>query len=109
MKNLFAFIVSLLLFSSALFAQVGINTDNLLPDPSAGLDVKFSDKGFLPPRVELQAPYVAAPVVSPAVGLLVYNTAYAGNPPDNVVPGYYYWTGNMWNPFVVSPGTNGQT
>jgi hypothetical protein len=109
MKNLSAFIVSFLLFSSVLFAQVGINTDNLPPDPSAGLDVKFTDKGFLPPRVELQAPYVAAPVVSPAVGLLVYNTVFAGTPPDDVVPGYYYWNGNRWNPFVVSSGTNGQT
>jgi hypothetical protein len=26
-----------------------------------------------------------------------------------VVPGYYYWNGVMWNPFVVSSGTNGQT
>ncbi len=109
MKNISIFIVSLLLFSSTLFAQVAINTDNLPPDPSAGLDVKFSNKGLLPPRVELTAPYVAAPVVSPAIGLLVYNTATAGNPPDNVVPGYYYWNGNMWNPFVVSPGTDGQT
>lgn len=109
MKSISFVIVSLLLFSSTLLAQVGINTDNLPPDPSAGLDVKFSNKGLLPPRVELTAPYVAAPVVSPAIGLLVYNTATAGNPPDNVVPGYYYWTGNMWNPFVVSPGTNGQT
>jgi hypothetical protein len=90
-------------------AQMGINTDNSAPDPSAGLDVKFTDKGFLPPRVELTAPYLAAPVVSPATGLLVYNTATAGNPPDNVVPGYYYWTGIMWNPFVVSAGTSGQT
>ena len=109
MKKLSIIIAMFVLISSALFAQVGINTDNLPPDPSAGLDVKFSDKGFLPPRVELTAPYVAAPIVSPAVGLLVYNTATAGNPPDNVVPGYYYWNGNMWNPFVVSAGTSGQT
>jgi hypothetical protein len=109
MKKISFFIVTVLLFSSTLFAQVGINADNLSPDPSAGLDVRFSDKGLLPPRVELQSPYVAAPVVSPAEGLLVYNTATAGNPPDNVVPGYYFWTGIMWNPFVVSAGTSGQT
>jgi hypothetical protein len=109
MKKLSIIIGMFLLFSSTLFSQVGINTDNLLPDPSAGLDVKFADKGFLPPRVELQAPYNAAPIVSPAIGLLVYNTATVGNPPDNVVPGYYYWNGVMWNPFVVSAGTNGQT
>ncbi|MCX6303641.1 MAG: DUF1566 domain-containing protein [Bacteroidetes bacterium] len=109
MKNLSFLIVFMLLFSSTLLAQVGINTDNLPPDPSAGLDVNFSDKGLLPPRVELTAPYVAAPVVAPATGLLVYNTATSGNPPDNVVPGYYYWDGNMWRSFVASAGTNGQT
>jgi hypothetical protein len=109
MKNLIAFFFFFSIFSNVMIAQTGINTDNLPPDPSAGLDVRFSDKGLLPPRVELQSPYVAAPVVSPAAGLLVYNTATAGNPPDNVVPGYYYWTGIMWNPFVVSAGTNGQT
>jgi hypothetical protein len=109
MKKISLFIAMFLLFSITMFAQVGINIDNLPPDPSAGLDVKFSDKGLLPPRVELTAPYVAAPIVSPAIGLLVYNTATAGTPPDNVVPGYYYWTGIMWNPFVVSAGTNGQT
>ena len=109
MKNLSFIIVSILLFSSSLFAQVGINTDNLPPDLSAGLDVKFSDKGFLPPRVALIAPYTAAPVVSPAIGLLVYNTATSGNPPDNVLPGYYFWNGLMWTPFVVSSGTTGQT
>ncbi|MCX6268962.1 MAG: DUF1566 domain-containing protein [Bacteroidetes bacterium] len=109
MKNLALLIATFLLFSGSLFAQVGINIDNLPPDPSAGLDVKFADKGLLPPRVELTAPYSAAPIVSPAVGLLVYNTATAGNPPDNVVPGYYYWDGIMWNHFVASPGTTGQT
>ena len=109
MKNLSFIIVSILLFSSSLFAQVSINTDNLPPDPSAGLDVRFSNKGLLPPRVALIAPSTTAPIVSPAIGLLVYNTATSGNPPDNVVPGYYYWNGLLWAPFVVSPGTNGQT
>ncbi len=40
-----------LLLGSTMFAQVGINDDNSEPDPAAGLDVKFTNKGFLPPRV----------------------------------------------------------
>jgi hypothetical protein len=109
MKNPIASVLFFFLLTTVAMSQVAISTDNTGPDPSAGLDVKFSNKGLLTPRVELTAPYVAAPVVSPAIGLLVYNTATAGNPPDNVVPGYYFWTGIMWNPFVVSAGTSGQT
>ena len=54
-----------------LSAQVGINTDGSQPDPSAGLDVKFSNKGFLPPRmthVEMNA------IPNPASGLIVLCT-----------------------------------
>ena len=53
-KNSFFFLV-LLLLNDALLAQVGINIDNSTPDPSAGLDVNLSDKGFLPPWVEMTA------------------------------------------------------
>jgi len=109
MKNLIASFLFFFLISNITMAQMVINIDNTAADPSAGLDVKFSDKGLLPPRVELTSPSVATPIVSPAIGLLVYNTATAGNPPDNVVPGYYFWDGSMWKSFVVSPGTTGQT
>jgi hypothetical protein len=84
-----------------LFSQVGINTDGSNPDPSAGLDVKFTNKGFLPPRIALTAINSAAPVVSPAIGLFVYNTATAGTTPNNVVPGNYYWNGTRW--IAVNP------
>ncbi len=59
----------LMVISLHLFAQVGINTDGSDPDPSAGLDVKFNNKGLLPPRmsyVELNA------ISNPANGLIVY-------------------------------------
>ena len=52
-------------------AQVAINTDGSSPDSSAGLDVKFNNKGFLLPR--LSAAEIAA-ISSPANGLQVYNT-----------------------------------
>jgi hypothetical protein len=52
-------------------AQVGVNTDGSSPDPTAMLDVKSSDKGFLPPR--LSGAQVAA-IPTPAEGILVYNT-----------------------------------
>ena len=95
-----------LLDCSVLFSQVGINTDGSNPDPSAGLDVKFTNKGFLPPRIALTAINSAAPVVSPAIGLFVYNTATAGTTPNNVVPGNYYWNGTRWMAVNPPQGVN---
>jgi uncharacterized protein (TIGR02145 family) len=71
MKKLSFFIVLLLLFSNVSFAQMGINTDNSLPDSSAMLDVKSTSKGFLPPRLNIMQRNA---IVSPAEGLVIYNT-----------------------------------
>ena len=109
MRNFYKFLVMLGFLLSGpshyLIAQVGINTDNSTPDPSAGLDVKFNNKGFLPPRVALTAINAALPVTSPASGLLVYNIAVAGTPPNNVIPGYYIWNGTRWIPVAAPQGT----
>ncbi len=75
--------------------SVGIGS-NPTPDSSAVLDLNSSNKGFLPPRIALQAKNAATPVSNPAQGLLVYNTATAGNEPNQVSPGYYYWDGVEW-------------
>jgi len=44
----------------------------------------------------LTATNAANPVMVPATGLIVYNTATAGTVPNNVIPGYYYWNGSSW-------------
>ena len=75
-------------------AQTGIGTTT--PSPSAKLEVASSNQGFLPPRIALTATNAASPVTSPATGLLVYNTATTGTPPNNVAPGYYFWIGSAW-------------
>jgi uncharacterized protein (TIGR02145 family) len=54
-----------------MFAQLGINTDNSLPDNSAMLDVKSTNKGFLPPRITTTQMNA---IISPAEGLTIYNT-----------------------------------
>jgi len=77
-------------------AQISINLDGSAPAPSAALDVHMPGKGLLPPRLALSALNLAAPVTSPATGLVVYNTASAGAAPNHVVPGYYYWNGSAW-------------
>jgi hypothetical protein len=68
MKNLFTALIINLLGINSLLAQMGINNDGSLPNPSAQLDVKSSNKGLLLPRI------LASPqVISPAEGLLIYN------------------------------------
>ena len=70
MKKVSIFIVLLFMFSKAMLAQVAVNSDNSTPNPSAMLDVKSTDKGFLPPRMTtLQRNGIA----SPAAGLMIFN------------------------------------
>jgi hypothetical protein len=71
MRFLFSFL-TLFVFSFAFSQQgVGINTDGSDPDASAMLDVKSTTKGLLIPRMT-SAERIR--IVSPAVGLLVYET-----------------------------------
>jgi FtsZ-binding cell division protein ZapB len=83
------------LLSAGLHAQsVGIGTAN--PDPSARLHISDNARGLLIPNVALTATNVAAPVTSPALSLLVYNTNTAGTGATAVTPGFYYWDGSQW-------------
>jgi uncharacterized protein (TIGR02145 family) len=71
MKKLSIFIALLLFFSSAMFGQLGVNTDSSAPDNSAMLDVKSITKGMLIPRMTGTQRFSIA---TPAEGLLVYDT-----------------------------------
>jgi hypothetical protein len=95
MKSLFVFISLLLLFSSTLFSQVGINTDNNTPDPSAMLDVKSTNKGFLPPRMTM---IQIGGISSPANGLIVFCT-------DNNKYYGYIASSNNWKEILFGTGT----
>ncbi|MCX6277751.1 MAG: hypothetical protein NT004_06620 [Bacteroidetes bacterium] len=66
---LLGFILTFTTFYS--FSQVGINANGIPPDPSAGLDVNFNNKGFLMPRMTF-AERNAIP--NPAEGLMVFCT-----------------------------------
>ena len=71
MKKFNIILLIYLLTAIHCFAQVGINTDGSQPDPSSGLEVKFVNKGFLPPRMNtIQRNGIA----TPAQGLLIFNT-----------------------------------
>lgn len=85
--------ITLLIFiilPTLFFAQVGIGTTS--PDASAMLDVSSTSKGFLPPRLALTGTTDVATILTPATGLMVYNTATAAD----VVPGYYFYNGATW-------------
>lgn len=65
------FLVIAIVTSSTLNAQVSINTDGSSADPSAMLDIKSANKGFLPPRMDQ---FNILTIQNPAEGLVVYNT-----------------------------------
>lgn len=81
-------------FSFYSYAQVGIGTAT--PEPSAKLEVNSSNKGFLPPRVSLTGTNDNTTIQNPVTGLLVFNTLANGIAPNNVRPGYYYYSINSW-------------
>ena len=94
---LFAAICQFAIYDLQLQAQnIGVNATGAAPAASAGLDVDFTNKGLLVPRVALTATNAAGPVAAPATSLFVYNTATAGVSPNNVTPGYYYWDVAAW-------------
>jgi len=65
-------VIAFVLLSVAYWAQgVGVNETGADPHPSAGLDVNFTNKGLLPPRLTtLQRDAIE----NPAEGLQIYNT-----------------------------------
>jgi hypothetical protein len=87
MRSFFYLVLCFCSITISTFGQVGINTDNSTPDPAAMLDVKSTDKGFLPPRLTTEQ---MNNVVAPPNGLLVYNTS---------VNALYWFDGFTWKRF----------
>ncbi|HCA06942.1 hypothetical protein [Chryseobacterium sp.] len=79
--------------------SIGIGT--VIPDVSSALEIKSSNKGFLPPRVTLTSSSDATTIPNPATGLVVYNN---GN--INLEPGLYY---NIGTPSVPNWNKSGGT
>jgi len=71
MKIKFYSLFSIISLSLASFAQgVGINETGAAPDASAGLDVDFNNKGFLPPRMTTAQ---RNSISNPVDGLTIFN------------------------------------
>ena len=89
------FSTALLLSVASLKAQnVGINATGTTPNQSAGLDIDFSDKGLLIPRIALTSTTDVMTIASPATSSLVYNTNTAITSGSGA--GYYYFDGTKW-------------
>ena len=77
--------ILVLLFTSSGFPQgVAINNDQSAPDPSAILDVKSTELGFLVPRMTVAQAYA---IPNPVQGLLIYATD---------VGSFLYYEHNNW-------------
>ncbi|MCC6601242.1 MAG: DUF1566 domain-containing protein [Crocinitomicaceae bacterium] len=70
MEKVILFIV-IAFTTNSFLAQVGINSNGATPDPSAGLDIDYTDKGLLPPRLTTAQ---RTAISNPADGLVVYDT-----------------------------------
>ena len=88
MKKLLVFPVLLITYLAV--GQVGIGTTS--PNSDAVLDITSTTSGLLLPRLALANTTNPSPLSADVAGMLVYNTATAGN----VTPGFYYNDGTNW-------------
>jgi len=86
------FVVLALLTNLAFHAQVSISVSENSPNPDAGFDVDFTDKGFLPPRIALQSTSSPAPLAQHVEGMVAYNTTSDGD----LLPGLFTNDGTKW-------------
>jgi hypothetical protein len=86
-KILTLLMITGLVWSTQIQAQVSISTTCDDPDASSMLDVQSTDKGMLVPRMTATQ---MGNIASPATGLLVFNTT---------ANEFYYFDGTNWMPF----------
>jgi hypothetical protein len=94
-------------WSKYISAQVGINSDGSQPVSSAMLNVKATNKGFLPPQISLISTTDVSTIASPTAGLMVYNTNASITNGDDAV--YYYFNGTKWVNFIAGKHFIGET
>ena len=88
-------IVSVMMINVHVVAQnVGIGPNVFTPDNSAGVEMQFTNKGLLIPRVALTSTTDGTTIPSPAHSLIVYNNGIGGLSPE----GFYYNAGTTSSP-----------
>lgn len=92
-KSLLSLLILSMIAVTGYSQNAGISaTGAVPPDASAGLDVNFTNKGLLIPRVTLTSTASFAPLAAHLAGMMVYNTATTGD----VTPGIYFNNGAKW-------------
>lgn len=92
-------LLSVILFSAAVSAQVKIGGTDGTPDANAMLEVEAADKGILFPRVELQALADEAPLNAHVQGMIIYNTTVDAS--ENLTLGLYQNDGTQWRRLIA--------
>jgi hypothetical protein len=93
MKKFYALVILVCSITFTSIGQVRISNDNSGSDPSAMLDVKSTDQGFLPPRMTMvQRDAIASPVD----GLMIY--CHDCPVPNNL----QIYTGTKWHPIAYN-------
>ena len=84
------------------FSQLKIGNNPTTINSNSILELESTNKGLLIPRVALQATNNAAPLSSFVAGMMIYNTATAGD----VTPGFYVSNGSSWTKLDNQTSTN---
>lgn len=90
MRKIFFLLLSILSFTSLFSQSVGIGANT--PNASAQLDISSTTKGLLIPRMTTAQ---RTAIVSPANGLMVYDTSLSG---------FYFYNGSAWTAVSNSSG-----
>lgn len=105
-RGLFCLLFFLIIAVTGFSQNAGISPTGATPNASAGLDVNYSDKGLLIPRVALAGIANSTPlnpIATPAAGMVIYNTATA----TDVTPSLYINDGTNWIAIIPKANTSG--
>jgi len=90
-------------------ARGNIGVGTTIPVACSAVDIDFSNKGLLIPRINLLSDTDTTTIHAPIKSLVIYNTnASMGNGNSE---GFYYWAGNKWIAIPApenGPGAAGQ-
>jgi hypothetical protein len=95
-------IIIMIISVSAYSQNAGISAVGATPpNPAAGLDINFSNKGLLLPRIALTSTTSFSPLDAHVAGMVIYNTTTT----SDVTPGVYVDNGAAWVRTVLKEGT----
>ena len=102
MNKIYFLLIFVSFFAINARSQVTIGSQDA-PAPGAVLELKSTNLGFLPSRVELTNLNQLTPLTGTAAsceGMIVYNKTV--QPADGLIPGLYLWDGAKWLRLTVA-------